>query len=205
MASRPMSKPSRPKSAYNIFFQTVREDVQRLIQKKTGKKGSYAQLSKLVGERWRNTSTHNKMHFESLAAKDKRRYGIELVTWYAKQEDESVPEPTMNDLNSGKPKKARAPRVGRQRPARHETLQMPKTETTDLQNPSLATSSLEDQDRKVKNYSVSPRPIEDIMRDPDALLRTLDTDEIFFLKNRLGVQDEAVFDSLHWSIRTVAL
>jgi len=147
------------------------------------------------------------MHYQSLAAKDKRRYGIELVKWYESKEDESVPGPSMSYLSSRKPRKknVRDLQLRRRRPAKNERAQMPNTKTIDLQyHPSVvASSSQESQETETSsgvlspasNFSIflCPRPIEDIARDPGELLRRLDTDEMVYLKKLLGVRDETLF------------
>ena len=119
-----VNKPSRPKTAYNIFFQTVQKDVQLVIQKNTGKKGTYTQRSMMIGQRWRNTSEREKIHYQSLAAKDKQRYGIELVRWHELKRGESLFDPNISDLNSRKPKNVQDLQLNIRLSAKNESVQM---------------------------------------------------------------------------------
>ena len=78
-------KPKRARSAYNYFFHDERKRLQEMHQEENGRKASYAAISKLVAARWKLISSQDKLHYESLAAKDKYRFGLEMIQWKTHQ------------------------------------------------------------------------------------------------------------------------
>ena len=86
MANMSPTKPRRARSAYNYFFKAHLAEVQAAILAKTGKKGSYSQVSKAVAQAWKKVPAREKVHYHNLAAQDKRRYGLELVQWQLEKE-----------------------------------------------------------------------------------------------------------------------
>ena len=80
------TKPKRARSAYNYFFHDERKRLQEMHQgENNGRKASYAAISKLVAARWKLISSQDKLHYESLAAKDKYRFGLEMIQWKTHQ------------------------------------------------------------------------------------------------------------------------
>lgn len=89
MASRSRrsdGKPCRPRSSYNFFFQEQIHKVATVMLRETGKKASYAELSSVIAKQWKKVDRQTKAHYQHLAIKDKRRYGIEIVQWRIEQE-----------------------------------------------------------------------------------------------------------------------
>ena len=79
-------KPSRPLSAYNLFFHDERQRIQEEVLTTTGKKAQFTEVSKLVGSRWRSLSTQDKKYYQALAAKEKRRFALAILNWQIQQE-----------------------------------------------------------------------------------------------------------------------
>lgn len=85
--SRPKNeRPSRPLSAYNLFFRGERA---RMLHEELGfyRSMDFSTLSRYIGQKWRNTADHDKARYRSLAALDKKRYSLELVAFHAEQEE----------------------------------------------------------------------------------------------------------------------
>mmetsp|Transcript_160 Transcript_160/g.298 ORF Transcript_160/g.298 Transcript_160/m.298 type:complete len:283 (+) Transcript_160:185-1033(+) len=72
-------KITRPRTSYNFFFHEERKRLQEVILRETGKRPEYTQISKLVASKWKNILPSEKAYYKSLAAADKRRYGLELI------------------------------------------------------------------------------------------------------------------------------
>ena len=85
----------KPRTGYNFFFHHARQDLQKQVLHETGKKAQYTDISKLVSARWRKTTPYEKAPFQEMAARDKRRYGLETLR--ARQEEESN-----RDTNAGR-------------------------------------------------------------------------------------------------------
>mmetsp|Transcript_14186 Transcript_14186/g.27166 ORF Transcript_14186/g.27166 Transcript_14186/m.27166 type:complete len:278 (-) Transcript_14186:101-934(-) len=77
-------KPSRPLTAYNLFF----HDEKLRLEKEcpSGSKLKYTQVAKVVAARWRGLNQDEKAFYEQLAAKDKRRFALETIQWRMQQE-----------------------------------------------------------------------------------------------------------------------
>jgi len=89
-------KPTRPLTAYNLFFH---DDKVRLEKECTsGTKLKYTQVAKLVAARWKSLDRDEKNFYEQLAAKDKRRFALEMVQWKLQQEMEA--ENTTNNVEN---------------------------------------------------------------------------------------------------------
>jgi len=104
------SKPKRPLSAYNLFFQdrrkqimvTVLESDESLLddskqsnrkssKKKTRKTGvGFANLARTIGAEWRALAAEKKAPYMSLAANDKGRYDKEMKVYRAKEKEEKL-------------------------------------------------------------------------------------------------------------------
>jgi hypothetical protein len=99
--------PKRPLSAYNIFFRKERQvllgedlasahvitDQSRRKHRKTHGKIGFAEMAKLVGQRWKKLDTTTKQGFEEQANREKARYFEHLDVWKKSQED-LTEEPT---------------------------------------------------------------------------------------------------------------
>jgi hypothetical protein len=101
--------PKRPLSAYNIFFRKERQvllgedlasahvitDQSRRKHRKTHGKIGFAEMAKLVGQRWKKLDTTTKQGFEEQANREKVRYFEHLEVWKKAQEEEDrTEEPT---------------------------------------------------------------------------------------------------------------
>ena len=78
-ASKKM-KITRARTSYNFFFHDERQRIQEVILRETGKRPEYPHVSKLVALKWKKLTAPEKAYYEGLAAADKRRYGLELVS-----------------------------------------------------------------------------------------------------------------------------
>jgi hypothetical protein len=100
--------PKRPLSAYNIFFRKERQvllgedlalefeitDQTRRKHRKTHGKIGFAEMAKLVGQRWKKLDTTTKQGFEEQANGEKERYVEHLEVWKKAQEEDPTEEPT---------------------------------------------------------------------------------------------------------------
>jgi hypothetical protein len=100
--------PKRPLSAYNIFFRKERQvllgedlalefeitDQTRRKHRKTHGKIGFAEMAKLVGQRWKKLDTTTKQGFEEQANAEKKRYVEHLEVWKKAQEEDPTEEPT---------------------------------------------------------------------------------------------------------------
>jgi len=73
--------PKRPLSAYNIFFQQERPNI--LKEFRVG----FAQLGKLIGQRWKALSNQERKRFDKLAEKDIARYHREMAVYEDKRRE----------------------------------------------------------------------------------------------------------------------
>ena len=81
-----LKKPTRPLTAYNLFFHDQRQLIQEEMLATTGNKAHFTEVTKIVGSRWRQLGQEDRLHYKKLAAKDKQRYAVELVEWKIQQE-----------------------------------------------------------------------------------------------------------------------
>jgi hypothetical protein len=100
--------PKRPLSAYNIFFRKERQallgediakehvitDQSRRKHRKTHGKIGFADMARMVGEKWKKLDTTKKQAFEEQADHEKTRYIQELDVWKKTQEEDPTEEPT---------------------------------------------------------------------------------------------------------------
>lgn len=97
---KPEGMPSRPLSAYNLFFKEQREMIvqertaalspeiepiggssKRKSRKPRKAKIAFEELAKTIGARWKQISAEEKKRFEAMAAKEKERYQYEMVLY----------------------------------------------------------------------------------------------------------------------------
>ena len=83
----------RPRTSYNFFFRKVRQEIQVEIQELAGRRPLYSEVSKLVAARWKQAGKAEKAYYATLAAKDKRRYALELIEYRSKPSATSVEPP----------------------------------------------------------------------------------------------------------------
>lgn len=81
------SRPRKAMSAYNYYFHERKLEMQALFVQEHGRKPSFTELSREVGKRWKLVPSHDRSHFEKLAAEDKRRYGLDYIAWRMNQQD----------------------------------------------------------------------------------------------------------------------
>lgn len=82
------SKPKRPLSAYNWFFQTERQKIlEETPTRKEGKprrshgKIGFADLARMIAAKWKSLSKEERATYDEKAAIDKQRYQREMEEW----------------------------------------------------------------------------------------------------------------------------
>jgi hypothetical protein len=115
-SSHDKGMPKRPLSAYNIFFSTERQlllgedlasahvitDQSRRKHRKTHGKIGFAEMAKVVGQRWKKLDTATKQGFQEQANREKERYFENLEVWKKAQEEEDrTEEPTETNESMG--------------------------------------------------------------------------------------------------------
>lgn len=99
-------KPTKPKSAYICFVQSIREDFQK---ENPETKPNFSEISKLASEKWKVLSESEKKKFVDLAVIDKERYAEASKIYetsdigIAKQKEAKLAKKAAKDPN--KPKK----------------------------------------------------------------------------------------------------
>jgi hypothetical protein len=101
--TKPVGKPKRPLSAYNLFFAKERilmlghdiptpeqEAQKKKVHCKTHGKISFAVMAQTIGARWRSLGPDEKKTFEDKGRKEKERYLIVLAAWKEKQKEVSL-------------------------------------------------------------------------------------------------------------------
>eukprot|EP00529_Nitzschia_sp_RCC80_P018800 CAMPEP_0113494682 /NCGR_PEP_ID=MMETSP0014_2-20120614/29230_1 /TAXON_ID=2857 /ORGANISM="Nitzschia sp." /LENGTH=518 /DNA_ID=CAMNT_0000388577 /DNA_START=343 /DNA_END=1899 /DNA_ORIENTATION=- /assembly_acc=CAM_ASM_000159 len=90
---KPKDKPTRPLSAYNLFFRKERasmlgdaappslEKGQKRVHRKTHGKIGFADMARIIGAKWKELAAEDKKEFEDVASKEKARYSKELSEW----------------------------------------------------------------------------------------------------------------------------
>ena len=99
---KPKDKPSRPLSAYNLFFQKERanmlgkdaptdedERLKKRVHCKTHGKIGFAEMARSIASKWKNLDPTEKKEYEEIASKEKARYATELATWKEEQKAKS--------------------------------------------------------------------------------------------------------------------
>jgi len=108
---KPKDKPKRPLSSYNFFFKEERELIVKVVLaedpsavkqdpeddgfldvdtigrlKKEGKKVSFEEMGKIIGQRWKNIDPDRLAKYAELASKDTERYKTEMQEYNGRQE-----------------------------------------------------------------------------------------------------------------------
>ena len=85
---KPAGRPKRFRSAYNFYF---RDERRRLLARSghdSSKGVPQKELSRAIATHWKIAKPSVKSYYQELAAKDKRRYALDLVRWHAQEEEE---------------------------------------------------------------------------------------------------------------------
>jgi hypothetical protein len=95
---KPKDKPSRPLSAYNLFFQHERaimlgkdaptdadEEMKKRVHCKTHGKIGFADMARSIGSKWKSMDAESKKMYETQASAEKKRYTEELAAWKEEQ------------------------------------------------------------------------------------------------------------------------
>jgi hypothetical protein len=96
--TKPKDKPSRPLSAYNLFFRHERtlmlgtdvpsqevEELKKRVHCKTHGKIGFGLMAKMIGGKWKSLNAEEKQVYESQAQIEKERYVQELEVWRLSQ------------------------------------------------------------------------------------------------------------------------
>lgn len=91
---KPKDKPSRPLSAYNLFFQSERsmmlgvdapnkelESLKKRVHCRTHGKIGFAEMARAIGAKWKSLDPERRKQFEDKAQIEKKRYKTELASW----------------------------------------------------------------------------------------------------------------------------
>jgi hypothetical protein len=100
---KPKDKPSRPLSAYNLFFRSARatmlgddaptpaqESLKKRVHCKTHGKIGFADMARMIGRKWKTLDPEEKKVYEDQAKVLKQRYATELALWKEAQKDKAV-------------------------------------------------------------------------------------------------------------------
>eukprot|EP00977_Amphora_coffeiformis_P007905 scaffold1769_cov185-Amphora_coffeaeformis.AAC.4 len=118
-------KPRRPRSAYNYFFHEERNRILEEVAQGVQPNPVLGDLSKFIASRWKQVDDRGKSRYQELAAKDKRRYALEVVKWHQWQRQEhqesqhSHSDEDKSDGNEGSPDKDIAETNVSQQPLLH--------------------------------------------------------------------------------------
>uniref|UniRef100_A0A7S3DWY5 HMG box domain-containing protein n=1 Tax=Entomoneis paludosa TaxID=265537 RepID=A0A7S3DWY5_9STRA len=74
-----LTRPSRPLSAYNLFFRDTRKRL--LGQQPAGQRLGFANMAKSIGASWREIKSDQKQKYELVARGEKLRYKKAMAEW----------------------------------------------------------------------------------------------------------------------------
>mmetsp|Transcript_7420 Transcript_7420/g.18182 ORF Transcript_7420/g.18182 Transcript_7420/m.18182 type:complete len:491 (+) Transcript_7420:196-1668(+) len=107
---KPVGKPNRPLSAYNLYFQkeraimlgdaaekTDQEPGKKRIHRKTHGKIGFADMAKIIGGKWKKLPEEEKEEFVKVAVELKEKYAKDLAEWREEQKKKAM----MNSMASG--------------------------------------------------------------------------------------------------------
>lgn len=107
-------------------------------------------LSKFIADRWKQVDGRKKLQYQELAAKDKRRYGLEVVQWHQTQRQEDsqlqdsqdiVPDSSLEGDRGNDDQSLVAGDIEETNASQHPSLHLP---SHPLQNPLGARQALGD-------------------------------------------------------------
>ena len=109
---KPKDKPSRPLSAYNLFFQSERalmlgndaptpaqESLKKRVHCKTHGKIGFADMARMIGGKWKFLEPGKRTIYEDQAKVLKKLYATDLASWKEAQKDKSI-EGEINGLHA---------------------------------------------------------------------------------------------------------
>lgn len=124
---KPKDKPKRPLSAYNLFFQHERNEIlaslpgdnapindglteeqRRRKHRKTHGKIGFADLARMIADKWKHCGDSAKAQFVARANVEKQRYKLELEAW--KQTNGIEEKNSSKKKSPGKPKAVPQPK-----------------------------------------------------------------------------------------------
>lgn len=100
---KPIGKPSRPLSAYNLYFRKERaimlgddaaknehQPGKKRVHRKSHGKIAFGDMARIIGKKWKALSDEEKVPFATVAAVEKERYAKELATWRDEQKTKAI-------------------------------------------------------------------------------------------------------------------
>lgn len=107
---KPVGKPNRPLSAYNLYFQKERaimlgdaaeksdqEPGKKRVHRKTHGKIGFAEMAKIIGGKWKKLPEEEKEEFVKVAVELKEKYAKDLAEWREEQKKKAM----MTSMGSG--------------------------------------------------------------------------------------------------------
>ena len=74
-------KPQRPLSAYNFFVHEERQRHVEQVRQGLRSRTVFSETSKAIAAKWKELNDAEKARYEEMAARDKRRYALEIINW----------------------------------------------------------------------------------------------------------------------------
>ncbi len=100
---KPVGKPNRPLSAYNLYFQKERaimlgdaaeksdqEAGKKRVHRKTHGKIGFAEMAKIIGAKWKKLPDEEKEEFVKVAVELKEKYAKDLAEWREEQKKKAM-------------------------------------------------------------------------------------------------------------------
>lgn len=103
-------EPKRPASAYLLYSQDIRKSQDPRDDSTEHKKESFGEMSKRIGDQWRNLPLEEKQPYLRQAEELKKQYQTEVEAWKA-EHPELAAEPEDTDADESVPRRRRKPRA----------------------------------------------------------------------------------------------
>jgi hypothetical protein len=100
---KPVGKPNRPLSAYNLYFRkeraimlgdaaekTDQEQGKKRVHRKTHGKIGFAEMARIIGAKWKKLPEEEKEEFVKVAVVEKERYAKDLANWREEQKKKAI-------------------------------------------------------------------------------------------------------------------
>jgi hypothetical protein len=87
---KPLGRPKRPLSSYNIFFQTQRPYVLSSAKDNDGKRVGFANLAKIIGAQWQAIDCSERAKYDRLADKERARYQSEMDAYHKWKREQNL-------------------------------------------------------------------------------------------------------------------